>query len=152
MPKPAQHTLFWSEAYQRYELRIHGQPEQSFTQEGEPAWFSWLAESTAFAFAGRTGRITVVKEARSRGGGYWYAYSTQKRRTSKRYLGRTDNVTFSRLEQVAKELTHQFAPAASEHPAHQTTEPLSFAPNHNGAGSGGQARSQSGGVGPDTEH
>ncbi|MBO0780329.1 MAG: LuxR family transcriptional regulator, partial [Ktedonobacteraceae bacterium] len=108
--------------------------------------------STAFAFAGRTGRVTVVKEARSRGGGYWYAYSTQKRRTSKRYLGRTDNVTFSRLEQVAKELTHQFAPAASEHPAHQTTEPLSFAPNHNGAGSGGQARSQSGGVGPDTEH
>ncbi|HEX6483810.1 MAG TPA: LuxR C-terminal-related transcriptional regulator, partial [Ktedonobacteraceae bacterium] len=39
---------------------------------------------------------------RPRGAGYWYAYSTHHRHTSKRYLGPTSQVTLERLEQEAQ--------------------------------------------------
>ncbi len=48
------------------------------------------------------GRISVLKEARSRGAGYWYAYRTKDRHTRKHYLGPTVKVTFDRLEGAAK--------------------------------------------------
>src|SRR5205085_11612273 len=64
----------------------------------------------AFAFVGKCGRISVLKEARSGGTGYWYAYRTQDRRTRKRYLGPSARVTVARLEQEAKAL--ESSPAA----------------------------------------
>src|SRR5437588_12430172 len=104
MPKPSRHALIWSEVHQHYELHIHGHPEQCFSRGDEPAFSRWLDEHTAFAFEGQAGRISVLKEARSRGTGYWYAYRTQNRHTRKRYLGRTAQVTFARLEQEARVL------------------------------------------------
>ncbi|QBD76913.1 LuxR family transcriptional regulator [Ktedonosporobacter rubrisoli] len=102
MPKPALHALIWSEELQCYELKTGGQLYRSFRQEDEPAWLAWMQENRAFAFEGRAGHLSIVKEARPRGTGYWYAYSRQARRTRKRYLGRS--ATFSRLEQVATDL------------------------------------------------
>src|SRR6266581_4721447 len=102
MPSPSQHVLIWSEVQQHYELQTHGQPVQCFRRGDEPAWQSWLDEHTAFAFVGQTGRISVLKEARSRGAGYWYAYRTKDRHTRKHYLGPTVKVTFDRLEGAAK--------------------------------------------------
>ncbi|HZR43868.1 MAG TPA: LuxR C-terminal-related transcriptional regulator [Ktedonobacteraceae bacterium] len=104
MSKSSPHALIWSEAQQYYELHTHGQPEQCFYRGDEPAWQSWLAEHSAFAFVGQSGRLSVLKEARSRGSGYWYAYRTQNRHTRKRYLGTTAQVTFARLEEEAKAL------------------------------------------------
>ena len=48
--------------------------------------------------------MSVIKEARRRGTGYWYAYSTHRRHTRKRYLGPTPKVTLERLEQEAQML------------------------------------------------
>ena len=105
MPKPSLHVLIWSQEHQQYELQSHDQPEQCFRPGDEPVFSCWLAEHRAFAFVGQAGRLSVIKEARPRGTGYWYAYRKQDRQTCKRYLGPTDRVTFARLEQVAKALT-----------------------------------------------
>lgn len=112
MPKPSQYTLVWSDESHRYELQTQGQPAQYF-RSGEEARFSrWLDAHTSFAFVGQTGRLSLLKEARPRGAGYWYAYHKQGRRTRKRYLGRTDQVTFARLEQEAKVLTSRLEPSS----------------------------------------
>ena len=70
MPGPSPHMLTWSEVRQQYELTTGGQPVHFFQKEDEPAWQSWLDEHTAFAFVGQAGRLSVLKEARSRGAGY----------------------------------------------------------------------------------
>ncbi len=115
MPKPSQYALVWSHASQHYELHTQGQLIQCF-REGEEATFSrWLDAHTSFAFVGQNGRLSVLKEARPRGSGYWYAYQKQGRQTRKRYLGRSNQVTFARLELVAHILTNR-------------PEPFSFAP------------------------
>ncbi len=77
MPKPSLHVLTWSEEHQQYELQSHDQPEQCFRPGDEPAFSCWLAEHRAFAFVGQAGRLSVIKEARPRGTGYWYAYRKQ---------------------------------------------------------------------------
>ncbi len=112
MPKPLLHALIWSHEQKHYKLYSHGQPEQCFPPGDEQAFSRWLDGHTAFAFEGQAGRISVLKEARSRGTGYWYAYRTQNRHTRKRYLGRTAQVTFARLEQEAKVLDSSPAPLA----------------------------------------
>ena len=107
MPKPSQYALVWSHASQHYELHTQGQLIQCF-REGEEATFSrWLDAPTSFAFVGQNGRLSVLKEARPRGSGYWYAYQKQGRQTRKRYLGRSNQVTFARLELVAHILTNR---------------------------------------------
>ena len=105
MPSPSPHVLTWSEVHRHYELSTHGQPAQCFRPGDEPAWQRWLDEHTAFAFVGQTGRLSALKEARTRGAGYWYAYRTQDRHTRKHYLGPSVKVTFDRLEKAAKVLT-----------------------------------------------
>ena len=74
-------------------------------------WLTWLATSTSFSFQGRSGRLNVYKEARPRGGQYWYAYHTNESGTRKRYLGRTAMVTLTRLEEVARDLSRELSPA-----------------------------------------
>ena len=107
MPGPSPHALIWSEVQQYYELTTSGQPERCFRRGDESAWHSWLDEHAAFAFVGKSGRISVLKEARSRGAGYWYAYRTQARHTRKHYLGPTAKVTFDHLEEASKRLTSE---------------------------------------------
>src|SRR5712691_1729883 len=111
MPKPSLHALTWSQEQEQYELYIHGQREQCFRRGDEPAFSRWLAEHTSFAFEGQAGRISVIKEARPGGTGYWYAYRTQDRHTRKRYLGSTTNLTFARLEEQARVLKSSPWPA-----------------------------------------
>ncbi len=112
MPRASQYTLIWSHEHQHYEILIHGQREHCFPRGEEPTWQRWLSEHTAFAFQGQAGRLSVLKEARSRGDGYWYAYRTQDRHTRKRYLGPTANVSFARLEEEAEALTNEAARAS----------------------------------------
>src|SRR5438874_1958550 len=107
MPGPSTHALIWSEVQQHYELTTSGQLERCFRPGDESAWHHWLDEHTAFAFAGKSGRISVLKEARSRGAGYWYAYRTQARQTRKHYLGPTVKMTFDCLEEASKRLTSE---------------------------------------------
>ncbi len=107
MPKLSPHAIIWSGERQDYELQVYGQSEQWFRPGDEVAFSRWLAEHTAFAFVGKSGRLSILKEARPRGAGYWYAYSTHSThapRARKRYLGTTASVTLARLEEVAREI------------------------------------------------
>ncbi|QBD77759.1 LuxR family transcriptional regulator [Ktedonosporobacter rubrisoli] len=101
MPGPSLHVLAWSEVRQQYELTTGGLFERCFHRGDEPAWRDWLDEHTAFAFVGKAGRISLLKEARVRGAGYWYAYCTKARCTRKHYLGPSVKVTFDHLEEAA---------------------------------------------------
>ena len=127
MPRPLLHALIWSHEQKHYQLYSHGQPERCFPPADGPAFSRWLDDHTAFAFVGQAGRISVLKEARRGGTGYWYAYRTYHRHTRKRYLGRTAQVTFAHLEGVAKELTGEpsLPPLASE--------PAALSPEQRGA-------------------
>lgn len=102
MTRPLLHMLIWSEECQCYKLLIRGQPVQCFRREDEPTFSRWLTEHASFAFVGQMGKLSVLKEARQRGGGYWYAYRTKSRHTQKRYLGPPAQVSLKRLEETAK--------------------------------------------------
>jgi ATP/maltotriose-dependent transcriptional regulator MalT len=72
------------------------------------AWLSWLAQCSSFAFSSREGyRVTVRKEARARGGSYWVAYRKVGGKLTHTYLGRSEDVTLARLEQIAALLSRQ---------------------------------------------
>lgn len=119
MSRSSQYALLWSEGHQQYEWYIRGQLHCRFHPGDGEAFLRWLSEQTSFAFAGQAGWLSVIKEARSAGAGYWYAYRTHNRHTHKRYLGPTARVTFARLEEVAKELASEptSPPLVSEPPA-----------------------------------
>ncbi len=120
MPKSSLHTLAWSEEQECYELYTQGELQIRFAPENEQSWQDWLSTQASFAFQGRYGRMSVVKEARSRGSGYWYAYSTLQGHTRKRYLGQTNNITFEHLAQVAQTfLKEQGQPVSTPEPLQQ---------------------------------
>ncbi|GHO71725.1 hypothetical protein KSC_106170 [Ktedonobacter sp. SOSP1-52] len=105
MPKPSLRVLAWSQANQIYEYRIENTPQGSISPEDEPSWQQWLLTQSSFTFQGKQGHLNVMKEARIRGAGYWYAYAYTPQRRIKRYLGKTESITLARLESIAHELT-----------------------------------------------
>src|SRR2546421_7510554 len=111
MPKPATHTLLWSAQSKTYALLCPDSPPQSLLPGNEESWLAWLTTHSSFSFQGQYGHLSVLKESRKRGAGYWYAYHTTQSRTRKRYLGRTAMVTLARLEKVAQELSSTPLPA-----------------------------------------
>lgn len=101
MPKSASYTLSWSAAAQRYTLAGLLSEDGPAPVVDTPAWFAWLADIPSFAFRGQTGSYTARQEAARRGGRYWYAYRRTGRKLSKKYLGKTADLTVIRLEQIA---------------------------------------------------
>ncbi len=110
MPRAALHRLIWSTDQSMYELYSRGQLAHRFGPADDDLWRTWLAAHTAFVFQGHSGRINVHNEQRTRTRRYWYAYHATQKRT-KRYLGKTANLTFERLERVAGELSGARVPA-----------------------------------------
>jgi LuxR family maltose regulon positive regulatory protein len=104
MPKAATYALIWSHERARYELHEHGNDSPLLAAGDETAWLAWLDTHSGFAFAGRAGRINLLKEARKGGAGYWYAYRRHERRTLKHYLGRSAELTIERLDAAAAAL------------------------------------------------
>jgi LuxR family maltose regulon positive regulatory protein len=125
MPKLPTYLLHWVEEDQVYELTRNGCAEQRFGREGEPSWFHFLEIQTSFAFHGREGRLSLIKETRLRGAGYWYAYRTSGRRTVKRYLGGASKVTVARLEEAAVELNRAVSGTQTTRERRETGEPAS---------------------------
>jgi LuxR family maltose regulon positive regulatory protein len=120
MPKPSLHTLTWSEEHQHYKLHTHGRPQQSFRRGDEQPWQYWLTKQRSFSFQGQHGHLSVIKEIRPRGTGYWYAYNTLDRQIRKRYLGPTTRVTLQRLEEEAQALATESIPTS--HKKHRTVQ------------------------------
>src|SRR5439155_13556101 len=85
--------------------------QQRFRPAEEAAWLVWLREVSSFAFHSPGGSLNVYLEKRPRGGAYWYAYHTSQNRTRKRYLGRTETLSLTHLEETARALLPEQKPA-----------------------------------------
>jgi len=70
---------------------------------GSNAWYTWLENHSTFRFDHPSSSFTARKEQRS-GGWYWYAYRRQAGRLRTAYLGRTAELSVTRLEEIAAEL------------------------------------------------
>ena len=83
---------------------------------GSPGWFAWLATDAARSVSYRSphGAYTARKERRQRGGVYWVAYRTAGGRQHKGYLGRAQDLTPRRLDEVAAALAERVAGAAAD--------------------------------------
>src|SRR5690349_17845187 len=68
---------------------------------GTAAWFSWLEQHRAFSF--ETGRLTFTARKEQRPGGwYWYAYRRSQGKLHSRYLGKSEELTFERLNATSE--------------------------------------------------
>jgi LuxR family maltose regulon positive regulatory protein len=105
MPKVTAYTLAWSATRHEYELYESRLREMLPFAPGSTAWFNWLAHISSFTFQGKSGYYTAHKERRPRGDQYWYAYLLLEGKRTKKYLGKTDDLTLTRLEQVASTLS-----------------------------------------------
>src|SRR6266700_3546675 len=111
MPKPPTHTLIWSAQSETYALVTPDHLPQEIVPGHQEPWVAWLTTHSSFSFQGQSGHLSVLKESRPRGAGYWYAYHTKESQTRKRYLGRTAMLTLARLEEVAQDLGSEPEPA-----------------------------------------
>jgi len=96
-------------------------PEQRSDPEIEvdsASWAAWLTDpaTRSFSFQSPRGRYTARKEYRSRGGQYWVAYRKLSGKLHKTYLGKVENITLERLEDVAVALTGHGAEATARPP------------------------------------
>ena len=101
MPKVPRYILAWSPATAAYQLSGTRNREGLGIVPESPAWFSWLDQVSSFAFSGKSGHYTARKEARQRGDRYWYAYLATGEQLTKKYLGKTTDLTLVRLEHIA---------------------------------------------------
>lgn len=119
MLKAAIAQVIWNPqdaCYQVHEKAGEGTDPSQMDFESQ-AWLSWLGQRSSFAFLSRMGyRLTVRKEARARGGSYWVAYRKVGGKLIHTYLGRSEDVTVARLEQVAALLSRQDSHAAQDFP------------------------------------
>jgi LuxR family maltose regulon positive regulatory protein len=107
MSKVPTFTLTWSPARAAYELYQTRDREMLGIVPDTPAWFAWLEQVSSFAFSGKGGHYTARKEARQRGGRYWSAYLAMGEHLTKKYLGKTADLTLARLEHIAGTLHAQ---------------------------------------------
>ncbi|HEX4206776.1 MAG TPA: LuxR C-terminal-related transcriptional regulator [Ktedonobacteraceae bacterium] len=106
MPGVATTALVWIPEQDHYEFRGQGKVPRPLSAEDEEQWQALLQACDSCSFQGQSGHLTLRKEARRQGKEYyWYAYRRQGRSLAKRYLGRTNTVTLTRLEAVAQALT-----------------------------------------------
>lgn len=110
MPKPAAHALTWCPDTSSYTVRdtehdgtlaaLLGGETLTLLPDSQE-WFAWLASIPSFAFKGRAGRFTARCECKQRGERYWIAYQRIEGKLLKRYLGKTDDLTATKLEETA---------------------------------------------------
>ncbi len=141
MPKIPMYRLAWSpatETYERYQTHHRGLLP---TVPGSPAWFAWLDQVSSFAFVGKCGHFTARKEAKQCGDRYWSAYLVTGTQLTKKYLGKSTDLTLARLEHVADMLSAaqatrvqpgQEKPFRLAQSEDQPPPPVSLAANANG--------------------
>ena len=70
------------------------------------AFFDWLAHHSSFYFDSPLGTFTARCEPRANGL-FWYAFRRYRKRLYKAYLGRSADLTSSRLLKVAQQLAEK---------------------------------------------
>ena len=79
---------------------------------GSPAWYVWLSTAASFRFASTQRRLIIhghgpllapisLRKERRRQGLFWYAYRRVHGQLYKRYVGRSEQLTLARLDEVA---------------------------------------------------
>src|SRR5215472_8849507 len=114
--------LFCKEAAMRWStpivrqglLTFPGETQDNLIAVGSALWYSWLETATLFSLSDAHGNITVRKERRQRGRWYWKAYYTYRGKLARVYLGKTEHLTWERLEQVARTLAAHSSLAKSD--------------------------------------
>src|SRR5258708_11358273 len=101
MPKAAGYLLIWGAERGAYALYASPSKARLTVTRGAQAWFAWLGSVPSFPFQGQQGQLTARKESRQWGEGYWYAYRRVGPKLTKKYLGRTAELTLARLEEAA---------------------------------------------------
>ena len=101
MAKVPMYTITWSSAREAYELYRTRDRDRLSIIPGSPEWFAWLEQVSSFAFVGKSNHYTARKEVKQRGGRYWYAYLTTGAHLTKKYLGKTADLSLARLEHIA---------------------------------------------------
>src|SRR5579859_22594 len=81
--------------------RLYTDDDYTGTLVGSHAWFTWLTIATTFYYEGRPGSFTAHREHRQRGDQYWTAYRRQRGVLRRAYLGKANQLTEKRLEEVA---------------------------------------------------
>ncbi len=69
-----------------------------------PAWFEWLASLSSFRFVGRSGCFGARRGYNRRPNRGWYAQRAIHQHNDSRYLGVSENLTTTQLEQIAANL------------------------------------------------
>jgi LuxR family maltose regulon positive regulatory protein len=103
MPKSVLYLLTWSSSQQTYKMYEGKGNEALDLIPGSRTWLAWVNQLSSFAFHGRNGFYTVRKEYR-RGTGYWYAYVRIEGKLTKRYVGKSTELTLDGLERLAQEI------------------------------------------------
>src|SRR5919112_4666959 len=87
-------------------LHVPGQGGGPEVEVDSASWAAWLTDPStrSFSFQSQSGRYTARKERRSRGGEYWVAYRKRGGKLHKAYLGKAEDVTLARMEDVAAEI------------------------------------------------
>ena len=100
------HLLRWSSQDQGYIITMGSAMLSPEITASRDAWILWLDTVSSFAFESRSGEhCTVRKERLQRGDVYWYAYRSIEGHTKKRYLGKTADLSFAKLEEVVTRFT-----------------------------------------------
>src|SRR5207247_3659265 len=114
MPKAAPYRVTWDPERGAYELHDTSSQQALPVVPGSREWFDWLRSVSSFTFGGRHAQVTVRQESRSGGSAYWYAYRRTGGKTTKRYRGRTGDLSLAHIENAAPGLPASFA-IRSEH-------------------------------------
>src|SRR5205807_4183617 len=122
------YTLTWSPVHHAYVYESQGHEALEIVPES-PTWLVTIGQVSSFAFHGKHGSYTARKERKQRGGEYWCAYARVGGKLTKRYVGRSCDLTPARLEKVAQELWH----ARQQEEARATARPSPTMPATRGA-------------------
>src|SRR5438876_4168185 len=109
MPKAAPYRVTWDPERGDYELHDTSSQQALPVVPGSSEWFDWLTSVSSFTFGGRHAQLTVRQESRSGGSAYWYAYRRSGVKATKKYLGRSSDLSLAHLEEVALQLASPFA-------------------------------------------
>jgi LuxR family transcriptional regulator, maltose regulon positive regulatory protein len=99
MPRLARYVVRWEATDASYYASDENLPLINAT------WGTWIKQHSSFSFKGQYGHINLLKERRQASDdGYWYAYRRQGKHVHKRYVGRSDQLTLARLEELTRNL------------------------------------------------
>jgi LuxR family maltose regulon positive regulatory protein len=103
-------------------LHFYEDEQETSIIVGSARWFEWLQEetSTIFSFRSPDGSYTARKEnaGNHRGGWYWKAYLKRQGVLYRAYLGKSEDLTFERLNEVALVLAKRHFGQLPRQPRH----------------------------------